>query len=63
MKTTDLLQIIIVPVITGILIWNGWNIFAAVLIGLLSSFIPITPMALYKGYRAFRKEWNDPKYK
>lgn len=62
MKFTDFLQIVFFSITTGYLINHEWSIPWAILIGFLSSFLPLFPGALSKGAKAFMEEWNDPKY-
>ena len=63
MSITDALQLALLPSVTMLCIINGLNWFPALIIGFGASFLPIVPSALAKGYRAGKKEWDDPKYK
>jgi len=63
MKTTDALQLALFPSVMMLCIINGLNWFPSLIIGFSASLLPIVPSALMKGYRAAKKEWDDPKYK
>jgi hypothetical protein len=59
----DYLQVAMLPLVTGILIWNGFPIPLAIFLGFLSTFLPLVPGAIRKGCAAFREEWNHPRYR
>ena len=63
MKSTDALQLALIPSAMMLCIICGLNWFPSLIIGFGASFLPIVPTAIVKGFRAGKKEWDDPKYK
>jgi hypothetical protein len=59
-KTKDFLQITIVPVVTGTLIWNGWSIPWAIFWGFMSSFLPSIPGAIVVAAKTFVEGVHEP---
>lgn len=63
MKIRIALSLALIPSVTLFCLISGINWASAIIIGFGASFIPSVPSALMEGYRAGKKEWDDPKYK
>lgn len=63
MSIKDALGLALTPAVTWFAVTSlGFHWFPALCLGFLASFLPIAPSALMKGFKAYKKEWNDPRY-
>jgi hypothetical protein len=56
----DFVQITIVPVVTGALIWHGYSIPWSIFWGFMSSFLPSVPGAIVVAAKAFVEGVHEP---
>jgi len=63
MKTKEALQLALIPSVMMLCIIYGISWFPSIVIGVGASFLPNVPSVFMEGYRAGKKEWDDPKYK
>ena len=63
MKIKDALALALFASVTLFCLITGINWISALVIGFGASFLPIVPDMFMDGYRAGKKEWDDPKYK